>query len=455
MLAAGDRSRPAAPIYHPLALLVCALAAGIALDRWLALAALAWWLIATCTLSVWLLAWLARRDRASSCLVLAAFVAAGAAWHHGYWHLYRADEIGRMVLEQSRPIVVEAIAVTCPRWVPAPAPTPLRTIPQGEQSELLVWLTAVRDGRAIRPASGWASLDVNGLLDSVRAGDRIRIMAQGSQPAAPLNPGEFDFASYQRSQRIGCHLFAEFPQCVQRLQRGAPLSPRRLLADIRSGGAALLRQYVAGERAMLASAVLLGTREQLDTNRNEGYLVTGTIHVLSISGLHVGILAAGFFLLLRTGLAPRKITLAATIALTIAYALLTDLQPPVVRATILVVIACLALWTGRSSIGFNALAAAAIVVLALNPAALFLAGPQLSFLAVATMIAFQPLLVPQRIIDPLDRLIATTRPWAIQFSRRIGGGLWRLWLTGALIWLVSTPLIWKQYNRHWLTKPTH
>src|SRR5205823_10023160 len=145
-----------------------------------------------------------------------------------------------------------------------------------------------------------------------------------------------------------------------------------------------------------------------------GYLVTGTIHILTISGLHVGILAAGFFLLLRTGFVPRKVTLAATIALTIAYALLTDLQPPVVRATILVVVACLALWTGRASIGFNALAAAAIAVLVLNPAALFLAGPQLSFLAVATMIAFQPLLVPQPIIDPLDRLIAASRPLLVR-----------------------------------------
>src|SRR5205807_7207416 len=117
------------------------------------------------------------------------------------------------------------------------------------------------------------------------------------------------------------------------------------------------------KKKKLASAVLLGAREQLDPNRNEGYLVTGTIHVLSISGLHVGILAAGFFVLLRTGFVPRKITLGATIALTICYALLTDLQPPVVRATILVVIACLALWTGRSSIGFNALAVAAIAVL--------------------------------------------------------------------------------------------
>jgi competence protein ComEC len=330
--------------------------------------------------------------------------------------------------------------------VPAPTPTPLRTIPQGEQSELLVWLTAVRDGVAMRPASGWASIDVGGLLDSVKAGDRIRIMAQAGRLAAPLNPGEFDFARRARGDRIHCRLFAEFPQSVERLAEGGPLSPRRWLAEIRSAGSAILWRNMHGERAKLASAVLLGAREQLDPNRNEGYLVTGTIHVLSISGLHVGILAAGFFLLLRTGFVPRKITLAATMGLTIGYALLTELQPPVVRATILVVAACLALWTGRSSIGFNTLAAAALIVLAYSPAALFQTGPQLSFLAVATMIAFQPLLAPQPIIDPLDRLIAASRPWVTRVSRRLAGGLWRAWLTGALIWLISTPLVWMQYN---------
>jgi len=447
MLAAGDRSRSAAPTYHPLALIVCALAAGIAIDRWFPLAALIWWLFAFGVLAVWLPLWISKRNAAvGSYLVLVAFLATGGAWHHRYWRLYNDHEIGRMVLEEPRPICVEAIAITSPRWVPAPTPTPLRTIPLGEQSELLVWLTAVRDGCTMRPASGWASLDVGGPLDSVRAGDRIRIMAQGNRPTAPFNPGEFDFAAYERTRRIGCRLFAEFPQSVECLKRGSLFSPRRLLADVRSGGTAVLQRYITGERAMLASAVLLGAREQLDTNRNEGYLVTGTIHVLSISGLHVGILAAGFFFVLRTGLVPRRFTLASTIALTIAYALLTDLQPPVVRAAILVVIACLALWTGRSSIGFNALAAAALVVLALNPSALFLAGPQLSFLAVATMIAFQPLLVSHPIVDPLDRLIAASRPWLVRVGRRIGGGLCRLWLTGALIWLVSTPLVWKQYN---------
>src|SRR5689334_1755763 len=164
MLAVSDNSRPAAPPYHPLVLAVCALAAGIALDRWSPLAAGTWWAVAVAAITAWSLLWAAKRDDIASCILLLGIAAAGGAWHHDRWRIFRADEIGRMVQEDARPFCVEAIALQSPRWVPAPPPTPLRTIPQGEQSELLVWLTAVRDGRTLRSASGWASLDVGGPL---------------------------------------------------------------------------------------------------------------------------------------------------------------------------------------------------------------------------------------------------------------------------------------------------
>ena len=51
-----------------------------------------------------------------------------------------------------------------------------------------------------------------------------------------------------------------------------------------------------------------------------------------------------------------------------------------------------------------------------------------------------------RLVDPLDRLIATTRPWPIRFGQKLGMGLWRVWLTGALIWLFGLPLVWRQWN---------
>ena len=70
--------------------------------------------------------------------------------------------------------------------------------------------------------------------------------------------------------------------------------------------------------------------------------------------------------------------------------LLVDAGPPVVRATVLVLVFCAASYLGRRPLSFNSLAAAALVVLALNPNHLFHAGAQLSFLSVAGLMWVRP-----------------------------------------------------------------
>ena len=73
----------------------------------------------------------------------------------------------------------------------------------------------------------------------------------------------------------------------------------------------MLERYLNPRRAELAAAVLLGFREELDAGRNEAFLTTGTIHVLSISGLHVGILAGALFWIMRRTPIPRGWAVAA------------------------------------------------------------------------------------------------------------------------------------------------
>ncbi len=70
--------------------------------------------------------------------------------------------------------------------------------------------------------------------------------------------------------------------------------------------------------------------------------------------------------------------------------LLVDAGPPVVRATVLVLVTCAAAYLGRRPLSFNSLAAAALVVLAMNPNDLFHVGAQLSFLSVAGIMWFAP-----------------------------------------------------------------
>lgn len=445
-LAAFSDATPRAMRYQPFVLLFSAVAVGMVVDRYLPTPVWAWF-AGTLVLSLaWVVAWFLNRRRLASCLLLAGASALGGLWHHDQWRLVQVDEIGLAVTEEIRPLACEAIALTSPRWSPAPPLHAMRTVPKGDETELMVWVTRVRDGATWKPATGYARVDVDGHLLGVRAGDRIRLLVLASQPMKPLNSGDFDYAAYERSRRVFCRLRGLFPESISVVERGSVWSWRRWLARIREAGNEHLRRYIPPRRSTLAAAILLGAREQLDPERNEGFLVTGTIHVLSISGLHVGIMAYGFWLLFRTGLFPRKPMLWSAILLTAAYCLLTDWQPPIVRATILVIVVCVGLLRGRAAIGFHTLAFAGLIVLALQPAALFQAGPQLSFLSVAVMIYFAPWLTKQPIVDPLDRLIYQSRWWPDRWARAALGETWRYWLTGAFIWIVTLPIVWMQYN---------
>ncbi len=445
-LAAFNSSEVRRPRYHPFLLLLTAVATGMVIDRCWPQAPRLWYVASIVAAVIWLGAWLRQYQFVATYLLLLAAAAAGGAWHHDQWRLVQQDEAGLCVTEEIRPLACEAVALTSPRWSPAPPLSALRTIPKGDETELLVWVTSVREGAAWRPASGYAMLDVDGHLLGVRAGDRVRLLVLASQPMEPLNPGEFNYALYERSSRVFCRLRGLFPESVTVVERGSFWSWRLWLSRLRESGNSVLRQHISPQRSTLAAAILLGAREQLDPERNEGFLITGTIHVLSISGLHVGILAYGFWLLFRTGLFPRRPMLWSAIGLTMLYCLLTDSQPPIVRATILIVALCCSLLWGRQALGFNTLAFAGLVVLVLNPAALFQAGPQLSFMSVAAMILFAPWLTKRVEHDPLDQLIARSRPWPMRVARAIGGEFYRVWLTGVVIWIITLPLVWQQYS---------
>lgn len=437
--------KPSAALHQPLVLLA-AFSAGMIVDRYWPIEGRYWIVAGLILLAVAVVSWTRRWSIATSYAIFACAALLGGHRHHDQWRIVQSDEIGRRVTEEIRPLACEAIALTSPRWSPAPPLSALRTIPKGDQTELLVWVTRVRAGANWEPASGYARLDVDGHLLGVRAGDRLRLMVLASQPMQPLNPGDFDYAAYERSQRVFCRLRGLFPESIAVIERGSIWSWRLWLANLRDSGTELLRRHISPERSSLAAAVLLGAREQLDPERNEGYLVTGTIHVLSISGLHVGILALGFWTLFRTGMFPRRGLLIGAIVLTFGYCLLTDWQPPIVRATILIVTVCIGLLWGRSAFGFNTLAFAGLVVLAYQPSALFLAGPQLSFLSVAAMIYFAPWLTKQPIVDPLDRLIQESRPWFVRAIRWLGGHIYRTWLTGVVVFSVTLPIVWMQYS---------
>lgn len=422
--------------------------AGIAIDRYAPLPLGLWWALSLTALFAWFIAWRRGSFAISACLILLAICALGGARHHGRWRVFAEDDLGRLVSETPSPLGIEAVVLENPRWRPAPAPSTFTVQEQGDKTQFDARVVQVRHGDQWLPVSGRTAVIVEGHLMLVRAGDRLRIFGQGQRLQPPLNPGEFDFAARERSERKLCRIWVEHPDAVTIVQRGSPFHPRRMVHAVRDRSDRLLWRYVGHNRAPLASALLLGSREQLDRAELEPFFVTGAMHVLAISGLHVGILAMGFFLLVRLGWVRRRTALVAAIVLFVFYAVLTGAKPPVVRATVLIVMMCIGRLLGRPALAFNTLAAAAIVVLTINPCELFDTGAQLSFVAVTTLTLAAAHVAPwsQLPKDPLDRLIVQTRPWPQRLWRRFTRRLAQLLAISAAVWLATLPLTMHRFH---------
>jgi competence protein ComEC len=163
--------------------------------------------------------------------------------------------------------------------------------------------------------------------------------------------------------------------------------------------------------------------------------------------LHLGILAGALFWLLRQTPLPRGWAAALVAAATVFYMFLVDAGPPVVRATVLVLVACAAAYWGRRPLGFNSLAAAALVVLAINPSHLFHTGAQLSFLSVAGLMWFAPRwMTTDRDRRTLERLIAANLAWPSRMFWAVRRSVWHLMLVSLTIWLLTMPLVMARFH---------
>lgn len=152
----------------------------------------------------------------------------------------------------------------------------------------------------------------------------------------------------------------------------------------------------AGPTSAVLSSLAIGDRSRISPEQAERFAASGLAHLLSVSGLHLGLTVLGLYrivsaLLRRTPLASRRDpeVVAAILCLPSipAYALLTGARPPVLRAAVAAGLYLLARIAGRAPEGWTALSAAALALLAWDPANLLDPSFQLSFAACAGLLA--------------------------------------------------------------------
>ena len=136
--------------------------------------------------------------------------------------------------------------------------------------------------------------------------------------------------------------------------------------------------------------LLLADRSKIDYDLRESFVNAGVVHVLAVSGLHVGFIALIFlFLFGRMNIYWRLIL---TITGLVLFVILTGSPPSVFRASVMAITFIVALLTNRSYNSINSLALAALILLVLNPSDLFNPGFQLSFSAVLSIVLIYPVL---------------------------------------------------------------
>jgi competence protein ComEC len=227
----------------------------------------------------------------------------------------------------------------------------------------------------------------------LRPGDRLIVANNFREIRNRGNPYEFDYKEYLRIQGIHGESFVSDKswRLIDSGRTGSlvyyPETIRKHLLD------KLTRFNITGREHAVAGALLLGFRGGLDQDMRNSYAASGAMHILAVSGLHVGILYVlliwilGLFKRYRFFLPARLIIVLLVLW---AYALITGLSPSVTRSATMFSFLILARSSRRNTNIYNTLAASAIIQLIADPFALFLAGFQLSYLAVAGIAFYQP-----------------------------------------------------------------
>ena len=421
-------------------LVVLAVCLGIIFDRALEIGSLALvCAFATATL-VWWGLMRCGKLRCAAVALLLAWASLAGLWHQAHWNWYPPHTVSRYTANDSSLVCIRLKLINEPRLVAARAHDSLNPIPSGDRTRVLTHVEAIRDGEEWVDATGLADLMIHAEPIELQCGDRVQVFGRLVGSDSTRNPGQFNFRNLARGRRKLVTVHCYFADSVRKLDSQAS-ALFRVRSQLRKRLNEMIWRHVDEKHAPFAAAILLGNREQLSSVERERFLKTGTVHLLAISGLHIGILAALFFLLYRIGVMRRSTALLCTIAFVIFYAWLVEFRPPVLRASILIVLFSIARLMGKSGLSYNLLALAGLIVLAFNPADLFQIGPQFSFLAVTTIIFCRQWIYPGREEDPLKRLIANTRGTPVRIVRWMVRNVWTTIKVSAVIWLAAVPLV--------------
>ncbi len=236
-------------------------------------------------------------------------------------------------------------------------------------------------------------------LPTLMPGQMLSFKATLSPPAAPALPGGYDFGRAAYYQSLGAVGFAIGKPTIKPSPTDQKL-PAKLSAAVQSWRQQIGLRIMAalpGQTGAIANALMTGERGLIERATLEAYRDAGLLHLLSISGLHMAIMAGSVFFALRLLLSCietaalrypiKKWAALGAILAAFAYLQISGSTHATIRAFVMVTIIMVAIMLDRPGLALRNLALAAMAILVVSPESLLHVGFQMSFAAVIALIA--------------------------------------------------------------------
>lgn len=261
--------------------------------------------------------------------------------------------------------------------------------------KIILRVTAVASEAGYKSASGriMAYFTKDSISEKLHYGDLL-IFGPAPQPLdGPRNPGAFDYRKYLEANNVYHQVYLRKGDWLK-LDSGQGNVIISQAIKIRDRFLAIFRENgISGKEYSVASALILGSSDQLDPETRREYAGSGAMHILSVSGMHVAVIFVVLNTLLsfmekRRGL---RIVKALLLVFTIwFYAAITGLSPAVLRAAWMISLLIIGTTWMRQANIYNVLAASALLITLADPQIILNIGFQLSYVAVLGIVAIEP-----------------------------------------------------------------
>ncbi len=244
-------------------------------------------------------------------------------------------------------------------------------------------------------ASGKVLIFIDKNAVKPRYGTEMVVWGTPFEVEPPLNPAQFDYRQFLAYKQI---FYQDYLKATDFVLTGKNLATWYKVwpYQLSDWSDAALRRLVPLDREYaVAKAMVLGLRDEMDTDLVQAYSVAGAVHVLSVSGFHIGVFV-WLLTLLLTRLKKHRggtwVYLTLTLGILWFYAILTGLSAPVIRSALMFTLFLLAEPFGRVKSSENALFGSALILLIFDPFLIYSVSFQLSYAALGGIIFLQPAL---------------------------------------------------------------